>query len=336
MGQHFLLSTAARELSVHDVACMQERTAYNWFLKARWGEGKPACPECGRPNAYNMTRQRFRCSDVHCRRDFTATSGTVFASRKLSFKKILLALLLSANSVKGKAALQLSREIDISYKSAWVLLMKIREAISMEREWIKLSGVVEIDGMHINPHIRKENKKEDNETPEAKEKRKNIREQRHRLVMGLRARGGRTVTAITTSENARDASSLVTTFVDEDAVVVSDQNRAYDSLALLRKTERTDHSKHYVGENKESTNQIESFFSRARRSMKGIHHRMSDKYRDWYMAELAWREDMRRKTNKWQTRRFLESVLWLPQSRHMTGYWQGNKLPGEIIWNSGG
>ncbi len=336
MAQHFLLSSEARELSLQDVIRMQENTAYKVFKHARWldTDGEPVCPSCGNPKAYEMTRRRFRCSDVDCRKDFTVTSGTVFASRKLSFKKILLALLLSANSVKGKAALQLSREVDVSYKSAWVLLMKLREALSFEQEKLKLHGTVEIDGMYVNPHIRKANRREKDATEEAKQRRKDIKAERDRLVMAMRMRAGRIVTAITGSENATDANSFVKAFVDENAVVVSDQHPAYDSLGLYRRAQRTDHSKYFVGEKRESTNQVESFFGRIRRSAHGIHHRMSGKYLHWYICDIAWREDMRRRTNGWQSTGFLIRALNLPSSRYLCGYWQGNKLPGEILWNA--
>jgi hypothetical protein len=74
---------------------------------------------------------------------------------------MLIAIWFSANSVKGKAALQLSREIGVQYKTARVLLMKLREAIAWRREEMVLDGEVEIDGKYAGGHIRPENKAED-------------------------------------------------------------------------------------------------------------------------------------------------------------------------------
>lgn len=74
---------------------------------------------------------------------------------------MLIALSFSANSVKGKAALQLSREIGVQYKTAWVLLMKLREAIAWRREEMALDGEVEIDGKYAGGHLRPQNKAED-------------------------------------------------------------------------------------------------------------------------------------------------------------------------------
>jgi transposase-like protein len=68
---------------------MSGATVYNWFRRARWPETecKPSGPHCGALMCYVLTRRRFRCSD--CRKEFTVTSGTMFASRKLPFHQIL-------------------------------------------------------------------------------------------------------------------------------------------------------------------------------------------------------------------------------------------------------
>jgi hypothetical protein len=106
-----------------DLAKIREATARKWFMRMRWPEtnGEPYCPGCGTLRCYSMTRGRFKCSEKECNLVFTVTSGTVFAFRKLSFKKMVIAIWLSVNSVKGKAALQLSREIGVQFKTAWVL-----------------------------------------------------------------------------------------------------------------------------------------------------------------------------------------------------------------------
>lgn len=68
---------------------------------------------------------------------------------------------MSANAVKGKAALAVSREIGIEYKSAWVNLLKLREAVAAERTRLLLDGTVEIDGMYIGGHVRPKNRREE-------------------------------------------------------------------------------------------------------------------------------------------------------------------------------
>src|SRR5271167_3007932 len=115
MAQHFLLSASCRPLPVAKVLRFSEDRAYREFTKARWGKKgwPPYCPHCGVVKVYEANRRlpggrasrRFRCSG--CREDFTVTSGTIFASHKLSFRQMLGALALAANAVKDEAALLL-------------------------------------------------------------------------------------------------------------------------------------------------------------------------------------------------------------------------------------
>jgi hypothetical protein len=118
-GQHFLLSPECRTLTVLDLAKMRDTTACNWFKRLRWHEteGEPCCPKCGTLRCHTMSRNRFKCTEKTCKAVFSVTSGTVFHACKLSFKKMLIAIWVSANSVKGKAALQLAREIGVQYKT---------------------------------------------------------------------------------------------------------------------------------------------------------------------------------------------------------------------------
>src|SRR5579863_10351788 len=145
MSQHFLLSTAARSLSLASVARMSEEEAREAFQRIRWADnkGEPFCPKCGCAATYRyQTRAVFRCKE--CRHQFTVTSGTIFASRKLPVRDYLLAIAIFVNGAKGHSALQLSRDLDCQYKTAFVLAHKIREALADEIKDRKVSGDVEI------------------------------------------------------------------------------------------------------------------------------------------------------------------------------------------------
>jgi transposase-like protein len=129
MAQHFLLSAKARTLSLKTVYRMGEEAAYNLFCEMRWPdtEGEPVCPRCGCTEAYGIpTRRKFKC--VACHHQFSVTSGTIFASRKLSFTDLLAAIAIFVNGAKGISALQASRDLDCQYKTAFVLCHKLREA----------------------------------------------------------------------------------------------------------------------------------------------------------------------------------------------------------------
>ncbi len=135
MSQHFLLSPAAKTLSLASVFRMSDEEAEATFRKVRWPEtnGEPVCPHCGGVDAYDCRRPngapRFRCRA--CRKDFSITSDTLFAWHKLTLRAYLAAIAIFCNEVKGKSALALSRDLCISYKASFVLAHKLRESLSL-------------------------------------------------------------------------------------------------------------------------------------------------------------------------------------------------------------
>jgi transposase-like protein len=166
MSQHFLLSAAARTVSLKQILGMEEDEAWTMFCTIRWPEtdGAPVCPRCGCPTCWSCPRPngapRFRCSA--CRRDFSPTSGTLFAFHKLEIRDYLAAVVIFCDEVKGKAALALSRDLDVQYKTAFVLAHKIREAMASEVKDLRLGGAgqhVEIDGCYVGGHVRPANRK---------------------------------------------------------------------------------------------------------------------------------------------------------------------------------
>jgi len=135
MAQHFLLSAAARTLSLKTIYAEGEEAAYRRFCVLRWPEtdGAPICPRCNGRGAYVLAAQRrFKCKTCH--HQFSVTSGTIFASRKLAFVDLLGAIAVLVNGAKGVSALQLSRCAGLSYKTAFVLAHKIREALASATE----------------------------------------------------------------------------------------------------------------------------------------------------------------------------------------------------------
>src|SRR3984885_7711174 len=150
MSQHFLISAKARSLSLAKVARLSDEEAYQTFKLIRWAEtnGAPVCPRCECAAVYNYTtRKLFKCKA--CNHQFSVTSGTIFASRKLPIRDYLLAIAIFVNGAKGHSALQLSRDLDCQYKTAFVLAHKLREAIAAQNDGQSVSGNVEIDGAYF-------------------------------------------------------------------------------------------------------------------------------------------------------------------------------------------
>lgn len=164
MSRHFLLSSDARTLSLATVFGLTDTEAELAFQKLRWAdtEGAPVCPACNSPDAYNCRRSsgamRFRCRG--CQKDFSITSGTIFASLKRPLRLYLAAIVIFCNEHKGKSMLAMSRDLDLSYKAAFVLCHKMREAMAAGMRGCLIGGegkVVEIDGAHFGGYVKPAN-----------------------------------------------------------------------------------------------------------------------------------------------------------------------------------
>jgi len=316
MAQHFLLSAQARTLSLKAIYAAGEDKAYETFCKLRWPEtdGEAVCPHCGGLDAYKITtRRRFKCAA--CGKQFSVTSGTILASRKMAFVDLLAAICIVANAAKGISALQLARDIDVQHKTAFVLAHKIREALASETKGAELDGEVEVDGAYFGGHIRPANKAENRVDRRKAEHQTGKR----RVVIAFRQRKGRTVTFVRKSE--AEGVELAKRLVNRLAVIHADEGSHWDALHAGWKTLRINHSEAY-SDFEGCTNQAESYFSRLRRMVRGQHHYVSPQYLYQYANHAAWIEDHRREDNGALTHRMVGLALNHKVSRNWKGYWQ--------------
>ncbi len=321
-GQHFLLSTAARTLSVVEVARYTEKKAFDVFCKVRWSEtrGEPVCLFCDCIAVYkHKKRQIFSCKA--CEKQFSVTSGTLFHGRKLKIRDILTVIAHYANSAKGYNALQMSRDLNCQYKTAFVLLHKLREGLGVEISSRTAKGVVEVDGVYIGGKIRPANYKSERVDRRLGKNRNG----KMRVVTVMRERNGRTLPFVVRSEAA--SVRTLAKRIAPGSVVHVDEAKSWEPLMYSGlEMKRINHQEAY-SDGEACTNQAESFFSRVRRSEKGIHHHISGPYLGDYVNELAWREDARRIDNRTQYLLVSQAALSNPPSVRFKGYWQRSKSP---------
>jgi transposase-like protein len=331
MPQNFLLSAAARSLSLAQVMALSDAEAEVLFARIRWPQtqGLPVCPTCGGCNAYDCRRAhgapRWRCKA--CGADFSLTSGTLFAFHKLPLRIYLAATLLFVNEVKGKNALALSRDLGVQYKTAFVLAHKIREAVASEIKNVRVGGAgrdVEIDGCYIGGYVRPENRKADRQdrrlTDNQSGKRQVVVAVRERPLDGVLL--GRTITSVFKSEDA--AIDFIKARVDRASTVHADEATGWNALHARFDTKRINHSVEYAND-EACTNQAESYFSRLRRAELGHHHHLAGSYLARYSCEIAWREDHRSDSNGRQFRTALSLIAANKPSVDFCGYWQRNQ-----------
>jgi hypothetical protein len=218
-----------------------------------------------------------------CRKDFSLTSGTLFAFHKMPLRQYLAAVVIFCDEVKGKSALSLSRDLDCQYKTAFVLAHKLREAMATEIRGLHLGGVgktVEIDGGYFGGYVKPANHKENRRDRRLARNHNGKRQ----CVVVTRERDGAILPAAFRSE--RDALSFIRNRVARETEIQADESSAWNDLAACYSMKRINHQVAYSDDGA-CTNGAESFFSRMRRAEQGHLHHISGPYLGRYAQESA-------------------------------------------------
>jgi transposase-like protein len=322
MSQHFLLSSKAKTLRLADVLRLSDAEAETAFCKIRWQDtaGAPVCPHCGGLDAYLNPRPngstRYRCKA--CAKDFTVTSGTLFASHKRPLRDYLGAIGIFCNEVKGKSALALSRDLGLAYKSAFVLAHKMREAMAEELKGRTIGGegkVAEIDGGYFGGYVKPANHVENR-----RDRRLAVNQSgKRQAVVIIRERDGKSLPAVFRTEGA--ALSWIRSRIAKGTVVNADEGTSWNDLHSRFEMKRINHEEAYSADGA-CTNMAEEYFSRLRRAEIGHHHHIAGTYLLRYAQEASWREDNRRVTNGEQTSTVAALAMRRGPSVDFSGYWQ--------------
>ena len=346
MAQHYLLSTQAKTLSIRKVMSLTDNQAFSLLCELRWGsESLVTCPKCGcQHQAYFIeSRQQWRCKVKGCRHTFSVTSGTIFANRKLPIQTYLLAIVLFVNAVKGIPALQLSRDLGVQYKTAYVLAQKLRKSLFEQRELRQFSGLVEMDGTYVHSAPRKANKKTDridyrlkeNQNPEKRcvmvAREHYSLEEKASNALHCGAKHSHVFVAHTESQSV--VKSFADKFIKPNTQINTDESTAYDVLLPYYNLRTVNHKEEYRSDLGVTNNQAESLFSRFKRMYYGQVHRISNEYLLNYANEIAYREDNRRTSNKAQFIDVLSRCLKTTNDNNeWCGYWQRKIIHQEVIW----
>lgn len=291
MPQHFLLSSAARTFSLASVMRMSDDEAERVFIRLRWSDnnGEPYCPHCGCQTVWACRRPgralRWRCKA--CQKDFSITSGTLFAFHKMPLRVYLLAIAIFCNEVKGKSMLAMSRDLGVQYKTSFVLAHKMREAMASEMRGINVGGEgrkAEIDGGYFGGYVKPANLRENRRDRRLRQNQSGKR----KVVVVIRERDGKTLPGVFASEVA--ALNFVRTRIARGTEVYADEAGAWNELHGRFTMHRINHQEAYsLGEGIHSNN-AESFFSRMRRAEIGHHHHLAGPYLIRFAQEASWRE----------------------------------------------
>ncbi|WP_419609010.1 IS1595 family transposase, partial [Thiolapillus sp.] len=124
-----------------------EEQCYSALFHLRWPDGF-VCPECGNKTYCEIkSRKAYQCH--RCHQQTSLTSGTIFAATKVPLTKWFLAIYLLTQRKTSVSALQLKRDIGVSYNTAWKMKHKLMQVMLEREKGKKLSGRIEIDDAYI-------------------------------------------------------------------------------------------------------------------------------------------------------------------------------------------
>lgn len=264
--------------------------AREYLERLRWG-GKPVCPHCGVVGDHYALDGKahrpglWKCKD--CRQQFSVTVGTVFERSKIPLNKWLLATHLMCASKKGISSHQIHRMLGVTYKTAWFMTHRIREAMGGAPAGKLGRGgkAVEVDETfwgNNKPHGQKKG-----------------RGYAHKMkVLSLVERSGEKRSFHVANVTAKTLRPILKAQIDEKARLMTDEASAYTLVGReFAEHGVVVHSAHEYSRGDVTTNSVESSFALLKRGLYGTFHKVSEAHLQRYATEFDFRWNQRRVTD---------------------------------------
>ena len=273
-----------------------EAKAREWLETSRWPDG-PYCPHCGSVDVLRMQGRKHRPGLFHCRDcrgQFTVLTGAVMERSHIALPKWVLAIHLLTGSKKGISAHQLHRELDITYRAAWFMAHRIREAMRDESPAM-LGGegkIIEADEAYHG--------KVETPIPGAQRKgrpylKRDLSKQK-RPIVALVERGGGARAFHMPMVTAKNVREKLVTHADRKSRLHTDESPLYpDAGTEFASHETVKHSaKEYV-RGDVTTNTVEGLFGIFKRGMVGVYQHCGEQHLQRYLDEFTFRYSNRSK-----------------------------------------
>ncbi len=341
-GRNYLLRAGYRKLDLLKMIGKGEDGVRDYLATIRWGEhgaNKQVCPSCGSIDTHYWCGSvaRWKCREKACGKQFTVFSGTRFHNQKMSAVAFLSLLHHFIEAKDSISARELSGLHDLNHQTAHVFTLKLREAVreTMMAEPM-LDGYVQADAAYFMKYQRPGNvgtgasfaAKSDRKNAGLDENGKvaqTVSPKMHALVVFVQsAQQGRRryKVAVVKTENQVDMLALGQLFCTQDAMLVTDQHKAYNFYSGEFDAHFcVNHSEEFMTSEGFHTNHAEGFFARMRAAQGGAWHKLTLQYLEEYGWEFAWRQTMVGRSNLEQLEDLLQRVLNTGRATRFADYW---------------
>ena len=267
----------------------------NQLFSMRWPEGFH-CPRCGHDRCYVVRdRHLLQCQSPSCRHQTSLIVGTIFEKSHTPLQKWFWALFLVAHDKRGLSALALAREIQVTYKTAWLMLHKIRHAMGSREGAYRLAGIVEMDEAYVGgPGEEPKRGRGTNKTPTL-------------VALSLHPDGKPGYLRMQAVDNVKKETlaQFVTDHVKDDATIVHDGFGAYQALAAARPTLAM---KFDPQNNPDHMKWLHKAISNAKAFLLGTYHGIKGKHLQAYLNEYTYRYNRRHFQGEWFNRLLQASI----------------------------
>ena len=294
------------------LACAHEDAAVAFLEEKRWPDGA-CCPTCGCTNVYSMKDRKsgernrrflWKCREKLCGRMFTVRTGTILEESLIPCHKWVRALWECSTAKNGCSALELSRRLQVTYKTALFVLHRIRHAMApSELVTAKLAGEVEVDETYVGP-------RKPRYPNGGKNRARTVRGTHKQPVVAMVEKGGRVNARVVPDVSSHTLRQAMKDCIDPSAHITTDEGTGYWGTSKHFASHKTvnHRTKEYVKSDGTTTNTIEGYFSRVKRCLNGTWHAVSRQHLHRYLAHTSFLYNTRMMNDGERTMALLDAM----------------------------